>query len=84
MKIQNVNQLLDFENKICNERGYTYGGYYKNQENNQDIYKILKKILLKMDLSWFKSKHYKLLEDENYHSLNALIEDIKKEEELSK
>lgn len=79
MKITNVNELMRFENKIITKMGYFSGGYYKNQEENIVIYKLLKKALIKQDLSWFKNKDYKILEVENYHSLNALIEDIKKE-----
>jgi len=79
MIITNVSELMDFENKIITKMGYSSGGYYKEQQENVEIYQKLKKELSKVDLSWFKNKDYKVLEWENYHSLNALIEDIKKE-----
>ena len=84
MKITNINELIDFENKIISKMGYSSGGYYKDQQENSSIYKRLKKLLIKQDLSWFKNKHYEDLECENYHSLNSLIEDIKKEQKKLK
>jgi len=79
MKVTNVNELMNFENKIITKMNYSSGGYYKEQQENYKIYQALKRALIKLDLSWFKNKDYKILEDENYHSLNALVQDIKKE-----
>lgn len=74
-----VNDLIDIENKIVMKLGYSGGGYYKDQEKNKSIYNVLKKKLQRLDLSWFKNSDYRYLENENYHSLNALIEDLKNE-----
>lgn len=79
MKMTNINEVMDIENKILTKLGYESGGYYKEQEENKAIYQAVKKALLKLDLSILTRRNLDYLTDENYHSLRTLIEDIRKE-----
>jgi hypothetical protein len=79
-----INKIMDIENKIIRRMGYSSGGYYKDQIENKNIYLAVKKAMMKLDLSSFSRRDYNYLENENYHSLNAVIQDIKKELKFEK
>lgn len=73
-----ISEIMHIENKIIDRLNYRSGGYYKDQSENQNIYKAVKKKFENIDITHLKPSDFKVLEWENYHSLGTLLRDLKK------